>query len=60
MENKKNEFLNWINTHKKQLLVAGVSVVIIVSVISYINDKENLIELWTKLRIRPQYCYSTK
>ena len=66
MENKKNEFLNWINTHKKQLLVAGVSVVIIVSVISCINDKENLIELWTKLRkfvpntvTQPNECISS-
>lgn len=49
MEEKKS-FLIWVKEHKKQLIIAGVSVATIVGIIIAIKNRESIIRLWTSLK----------
>ena len=49
MEEKKS-FLLWFKEHKKQLIIAGVSVATIVGIILAIKNRESIIRLWTSLK----------
>lgn len=49
MEEKKS-FLLWVKEHKKQLIIAGVSVATIVGIILAIKNRESIIRLWTSLK----------
>lgn len=49
MEEKKS-FLIWVKEHKKQLIIAGVSVATIVGIILAIKNRESIIKLWTSLK----------
>ena len=50
-ENKKG-FLAWIKEHKKQLILAGISITTIVGIILSIKNGDTLLELWTLLSER--------
>ena len=62
MEDKKTDFLGWIKQHKKQLILAGISISVVIGIIlgaqnSVVigiilgaQNKEVLEELWATLR----------
>lgn len=47
-ESKKG-FFAWVNVHKKQLILAGVSITTLVGIIWGIKNKDALAELWAPL-----------
>lgn len=49
MEEKKSLLL-WIKEHKKQLIIAGVSIATIVGIILAIKNRESILRLWTSLK----------
>ena len=49
MEKKKAEFYIWLKSHKKQLIVAGISVGVIICVVMVIKNKDAIIKLWASL-----------
>ena len=50
MEEKKNEFFIWVKEHKRQLILAGVSISVILGIIIGIKNKDTLIALWASLK----------
>lgn len=52
MEDKKTRFIAWVKAHKKQLLLAGISVTTIIGVIIGLKNKEVIMDLWDSLKIR--------
>lgn len=61
MEDKKG-FIVWIKAHKKQLILAGVSITAIIAIVIGIKNKSEIIKLWNALqeRIKRGATYSTK
>lgn len=49
MEEKKTGFLIWVKAHKKQLILAGISITAIAGIILGIKNKDALMELWATL-----------
>lgn len=49
MEEKKTGFIAWVKAHKKQLLLAGISVTAIIGVIIGLKNKETIMDLWDSL-----------
>lgn len=49
MEENKKGFVDWVKDHKKQLLVAGISVTAIIGTIIGLKNKEAISELWETL-----------
>ena len=49
MEEKKKGLIAWVKEHKKQLLLAGISVTAIIGVILGLKNKEAITELWESL-----------
>ena len=47
--NEKHKFVNWVKDHKKQLLIAGISVTAVIGIIIGLKNKEAIKELWEKL-----------
>ena len=50
MEKEKKTFLDWIKKHKKELIIAGVSIAAIIAVIVGIKNHKALEEAWSSLR----------
>lgn len=50
MEEKKTEFLGWVKRHKKQLILAGISISAVIGIILGVKNKGVLEELWTTLK----------
>lgn len=50
MENEKKTFVDWIKEHKKELIIAGVSIAAIIAVIIGIKNHKALEEVWASLR----------
>ncbi|MBQ6898645.1 MAG: hypothetical protein IJN70_06645 [Clostridia bacterium] len=50
MEENQKGFIAWVKAHKKQLIVAGISITAIIGVILGIKNKETLDELWKTLK----------
>lgn len=46
----KNSFLAWIKNHKKQLILAGLSITTIIATIVGLKNKEAIKELWGSLK----------
>ena len=46
---EKHIFVDWIKAHKKQLLIAGISVKAIIGIIIGLKNKEAIRELWAVL-----------
>lgn len=49
MEENKKGFIAWVKAHRKQLLIAGVSVTAIIGIIIGLKNKESIRELWEAL-----------
>lgn len=47
--NEKHKFVNWVKDHKKQLLIAGISVTAVIGIIIGLKNKEAIKELWENL-----------
>lgn len=50
MEKEKKTIMNWVKEHKKELIIAGVSIAAIIAVIIGIKNHQALEEAWTSLR----------
>lgn len=50
MEESKKGFVIWIKQHKKQLIVAGISIAAIISLILVIKNRKAIMELWASLK----------
>lgn len=50
MEKEKKVFVDWVKEHKKELIIAGVSIAAIIAVIIGIKNHAALEEAWTSLR----------
>lgn len=61
MEDKKG-FIAWIKAHKKQLILAGVSITTIIAIVVGIKNKSEIIKIWNTLqeKIKRGDIYSTK
>lgn len=49
MEEKKIKFIAWVTAHKKQLLLAGISVTAIIGVTIGLKNKDAIKDLWASL-----------
>ena len=49
MDENKKRIIAWVNAHRKQLLLAGISVVAIIGIILCIKNREKLAELLVTL-----------
>lgn len=47
--NEKHKFVNWVKDHKKQLLIAEISVTAVIGIIIGLKNKEAIKELWENL-----------
>ena len=52
MEENQKGFIAWVKAHKKQLIIAGISITAIIGVILGIKNKKTLDELWKALKNR--------
>lgn len=61
MEDKRN-FIAWIKAHKKQLIIAGISITTLVAIVVGIKNKNEIIKLWGILqeRLKRGCIYSVK
>lgn len=61
-ENKKNDLITWIKAHKKQLILAGISIPTVIMIALGLKNKDAIKALWAKLReeIETGSIYSTK
>lgn len=50
MNEEKKGFIAWVKAHKKELIIAGVSVAAIIAIILGVKNKDALLELWSSLR----------
>lgn len=50
MEKEKKTFVDWIKEHKRELIIAGVSIAAIIAVIIGIKNHKALEETWASLR----------
>lgn len=49
MEEQKAGFIAWVKAHKKQLLLAGISITAIIGVILGLRNKDAIMDLWASL-----------
>lgn len=49
MENEKQSIISWVKDHKKQLIIAGVSISALVLSMLAVRNKETLIERWNEV-----------
>ena len=61
MEDKR-KFIAWIRAHKKQLIIAGVSITTLIAIVVGIKNKSEIIKLWSALqeKIKRGDIYSSK
>lgn len=50
MEEEKKGFVDWVKAHKKEMIIAGVSIGALIGVILGIKNKDVLIKMWTTLK----------
>ena len=62
MEDKKQDIVKWIKEHKKQLILAGISIPTLVMIVLGLKNKESIMKLWADLReeIKKNNLYSSK
>lgn len=48
---EKKGFIAWVNAHKKELIIAGISIVALIATMLGINNKDVLLELWRNLKV---------
>lgn len=54
MEEKKNSFKAWVIAHKKQLILAGISISVVLGIILGVKNKDALEKLWAVLKSKIQ------
>lgn len=61
MEDKKG-FIAWIKAHKKQLILAGISITTVIAIVVGIKNKSEIIRLWNALqeKIKRGEIYNSK
>ena len=47
----KTGILAWIKAHKKELIIAGISITAIISAILVIKNRESIMRMWESLRL---------
>lgn len=52
MREQKFRLLVWVKSHKKQLLIAGISITAIVAILLGIQKRESLTSLWKELNAK--------
>jgi hypothetical protein len=50
MEEQKNGFIEWIKAHKKELLIAGISITAIIAAVLVYRNRESIVVLWDTLK----------
>lgn len=62
MEDKKKHFINWIKIHKKQLILAGISIPTLIAFVLGMKNKDDLLKIWDNLKneIEKSNLYSSK
>ncbi len=50
MQEKKNTFLEWINIHKKELIIAGISITTIIAIILGLKNRASIESYWKSLQ----------
>lgn len=50
MEEQKNGFIEWIKTHKKELLIAWVSITAIIAAVLVYQNRESIAALWDTMK----------
>lgn len=59
METERRSFIMWVKVHKKELIIAGVSVAAIVAIILSCKNRKELLTLWSaiegKIKKVPQH-----
>ena len=62
MEDKKQDVIKWIKTHKTQLLLVGISIPALIALVLGLKNKFAIIKLWENLReeIKKANLYSSK
>ncbi|MCR5417871.1 MAG: hypothetical protein K6E84_03055 [Lachnospiraceae bacterium] len=64
MEREKKTFVDWIKKHKRELLVAGVSIAAIIAMVIGIKERKALEEAWSSLRSMvektPEHVFDAK
>ena len=51
MQEEKAGIFEWIKTHKKQLIVVGISITAIIGAILVIKNRESIMRMWESLRL---------
>ena len=51
MNEQKQGFINWVKAHKKELIVAGVSIGAIIATMYCYRKRDNILELWKKFKV---------
>lgn len=46
MEEQKKRFIEWIKAHKKELLIAGISITAIIAAVLVYRNHESIVTLW--------------
>lgn len=49
MENEKRNFMQWVKVHKKELIIAGVSIATIIAVVLGYKNRRELLDMWKML-----------
>lgn len=49
MQEKKNTFLEWVNIHKKELIIAGISITTIVAIVLGLKNRAAIESYWQSL-----------
>ena len=52
MKEEKKSFWEWVKQHKKQLIIAGISITALIALVVGIHNRESLINLWNELKLR--------
>jgi hypothetical protein len=50
MEEEKKGFIKWVKSHKKELIIVGVSSAMLIGIIIGIKNKDSIVALWESLR----------
>ena len=62
MENKKKSVIKWIQEHKNQLVLAGISIPTLIVLVLGVKNKDSIMRLWDSLReaVNKKNLYSNK
>lgn len=47
---EKQSFIQWVKDHKKELIIAGVSIAVLIGIIAGIKNRDSLKALWNSLK----------